>query len=152
MRGTIKIQDLVSDMSRLCILMELYQGPLHGYAIMSGVKKRLGKDVSPSLVYPFLRLLEQKGFVEKTKEAVGLKTKKVYRLTKEGRGFSERMFKRLSKIISVAIEPSLDECAHCGCKVYEGGNLEVIEGEEMVFCCKHCAMSYKAEKGLTEKG
>jgi len=45
----------------------------------------------------------------------------------------------------VAIEPSLDVCAHCGCKIYEGGHREVIKGEELVFCCSHCAAPYIRE-------
>ncbi|MBS7641407.1 hypothetical protein KEJ12_07205 [Candidatus Bathyarchaeota archaeon] len=47
--------------------------------------------------------------------------------------------------MSVAIEPSLEVCANCGCKVYEGGHREVINGKEMAFCCVHCAESYKYE-------
>lgn len=140
-----RLEDLSSDISRLCILMELYGGPLHGYALISRVRKRLGKDISPSLVYPFLRLMEEKGFVRHIEKPVGLKPRKVYELTEKGREFSERLFRRLSKIISLAIEPTLNECAHCGCKVYEGGHEEVIRGERMVFCCIHCAKSYLSE-------
>ncbi len=41
---------------------------------------------------------------------------------------------------------SLMVCAHCGCKVYEGGHKEEIEGKDLMFCCHHCAHSFLREK------
>jgi hypothetical protein len=76
---------------------------------------------------------------------VGEKERKIYKLTEEGMTLTNRLFKRFSNLVSVAIEPSLDVCAHCGCKIYEGGHREVIDGEELVFCCVHCAGSFKEE-------
>jgi predicted nucleic acid-binding Zn-ribbon protein len=101
--------------------MILYEGPAHGYSVLSSFKQRLGREISPSLVYPFLQQLEAKG-----------------------------LFKRFANLVSVAIEPSLNVCAHCGCKVYEGGYREVIEGKETMFCCSHCAGSYKEERKLAK--
>jgi len=79
---------------------------------------------------------------------LGAKKKKVFELTEEGKEFSEQLFKRFSELISVALEPSLEVCAHCGCKVYEGGHRETIKGKELMFCCCHCAASYKQSIGL----
>ncbi len=61
------------------------------------------------------------------------------------------LFKRFSELVSIAIEPSLYVCAHCGCKVYAGGYREFIDGKETAFCCMHCAHSYKEEKELAKK-
>jgi hypothetical protein len=61
------------------------------------------------------------------------------------------LFKRFAELVAIAIEPSLYVCAHCGCKVYEGGYHEVINGKEMAFCCMHCARSYKETKKVAEK-
>ncbi len=55
-----EINKIVSDFSRVYIITILYEQPSHGYEIISKFKKVLGKDISPSLVYPFLRQLEQK--------------------------------------------------------------------------------------------
>jgi DNA-binding PadR family transcriptional regulator len=137
------INEIVSDFSRVYILTILYEKPAHGYEIISKFKKVIGKEVSPSLVYPFLKQLEQKKLVKHTLKPVGIKKKKVFELTKEGEEFSKQLFKRFSELISVALEPSLEVCAHCGCKVYEGGHREVINGKELMFCCCHCAASYK---------
>jgi len=116
--------ELVSDFSRFYILTILYEGPAHGYKIINYFKKRVGKEISPSLVYPFLQKLEEKGLLKYTILCIGL-------------------FKRFAKLISITIEPSLNTCAHCGCKVYEGGYREIINGLETTFCCIHCSHSYK---------
>jgi len=148
---TESIHDLLSDFSRLFILMILYEGPAHGYSIINSFKKRVGKEVSPSLVYPFLQQLEEKDLVKHTLKPVGDKKKKVFELTKEGRQLCTGLFKRFANLVSIAIEPSLHVCAHCGCKIYEGGYHEVIDGKETTFCCTHCAQSYKEERKLSKK-
>jgi len=143
---SIGFEDVLSDFSRFYILTLLYEGPCHGYSIISRFKKRIGKEISPSLVYPFLQQLEQKGLVKRTIKHVGEKEKKVYELTEEGKKLCGGLFKRFSALVSVAIEPSLEICASCGCKVYEGGYKETIDGRETIFCCEHCANAYKHEK------
>jgi DNA-binding PadR family transcriptional regulator len=148
---TVAIEEILSDFSRFYILTILYEGPAHGYSILSRFKKRIGKEVSPSLVYPFLQQLEEKGLVKHTIKPVGEKEKKVFELTKEGKELATGLFKRFADLVSIAIEPSLYVCAHCGCKVYEGGYREVINGKETTFCCMHCARSYKEEKKVARK-
>lgn len=144
--NSLEFEDVLSDFSRFYILTMLYEGPCHGYSVISKFRRRVGKEISPSLVYPFLQQLEKKGLVKRVIKHVGEKEKKVYELTEEGKGLCERLFKRFATLISIAIEPSLEICAHCGCKVYEGGYKETIDGKDTVFCCKHCANSYKKEK------
>jgi DNA-binding PadR family transcriptional regulator len=139
------LDEFVSDFSRFYILTILYEGPHHGYSIISKFKKRIGKDVSPSLVYPFLSRLEKRGLVKHSLKPVGEKKKKVFELTEKGKELCKTLFKRFSALVSVAIEPSLEICASCGCKVYEGGHREKVKGKEMTFCCVHCAASYKRE-------
>ncbi len=142
------LDNLVSDFARFYILTILYEGPTHGYGILSKFQKRVGKKISPGLIYPFLQTLENRGLITYASEMVGEKERKVYTFTDEGRQLSTHLFKRFAGIVSTAIEPSLDVCAHCGCKVYEGGHREVIKGVEMSFCCVHCARSYKHEIGV----
>jgi DNA-binding PadR family transcriptional regulator len=139
----VGIDDLISDFSRFYILTILYEGPAHGYSIISQFKKRVKKEVSPSLVYPFLTQLEEKGLVKHSLKPTGDKVKKVFELTEKGRELCTGLFKRFAELVTIAIEPSLDICAHCGCKVYEGAYHEVINGKETAFCCMHCAASYK---------
>jgi len=144
----LSLDEFLHDFSRFYILTILYEGPSHGYNIIDRFKKRLGKEISPSLVYPFLQQLEDKGYVKHSVKLVGAKEKKVFELTTEGKELCKQLFKRFSTLVSIAIAPSLEVCAHCGCKVYEGGYKEVIGGKETAFCCVHCAESYKEEKGI----
>src|SRR5665648_1252379 len=137
------MDELISDFSRFYILTILYEGPNHGYSIINQFKKRVKKEISPSLVYPFLQQLEEKGLVTHTKKPVGEKEKKIFELTLEGRELCTGLFKRFATLVAIAIEPSLYICAHCGCKVYAGGYREVIDGKETAFCCMYCARSYK---------
>ena len=55
------------------------------FFIISRFKKRVKKEVSPSLVYPFLQQLEEKGLVTHTQKPVGEKERKVFELTQSGR-------------------------------------------------------------------
>ncbi len=142
---TERIEETISDFSRFYILTILYESPSHGYAIISKFKERLGKNITPSLVYPFLRDLEKQGMVKHRLLPVGKKKRKVYELTETGTQFCERLFKRFATLISAALEPNLVVCHHCGCKVYEGGYTEKIGEKETTFCCSHCADSYKNE-------
>lgn len=141
-----EVDEVISDFTRFYVLTLLYEGPTHGYSILSRFKKRIGKEVSPSLVYPFLQQLEEKGLVKHTIEPVGEKERKVFQLTEEGKELCKQLFKRFAALVSTAIEPSLNICANCGCKVYEGGYGEVVDGKETMFCCVHCADSYKRER------
>ena len=143
--GESGLDNLISDFARFYIIMILYEGPTHGYGILRKFQNRVGRKISPGLVYPFLQKLEERELIAYTVEMVGEKERKIYKLTEEGMALTSRLFKRFANLVSVAIEPSLDVCAHCGCKIYEGGHREVIDGEELVFCCVHCAGSFKEE-------
>jgi DNA-binding PadR family transcriptional regulator len=143
--STGELDELVSDFSRFYILTILYEGEQHGYSIISKFRKRIGKEVSPSLVYPFLSQLQKKGLVNHKLKPIGEKKKKVFKLTEKGKELCQQLFKRFSALVSVAIEPALEVCASCGCKVYEGGYKETIKGRATTFCCVHCARSYKKE-------
>lgn len=143
-----EVEEFISDFSRFFILTMLYEGPCHGYKILNMFKKRMKKKISPSLVYPFLQKLEQRGLIRHTSKMNGERERKIYELTDEGRALCERIFRRFSKLVSVAIESSLEICANCGCKVYEGGYSEKINGKKTTFCCVHCANAYKQERQL----
>ena len=72
----MSINEFLSDFSRFYILTILYEKPSHGYEILGKFQTRLGKKVSPSLVYTFLQQLERKGLVKHRVKKVGEKKKK----------------------------------------------------------------------------
>jgi DNA-binding PadR family transcriptional regulator len=137
---------LLTDFSRFYILLLLFEGQKHGYQLMSAVQERLGQSISPSLVYPFLKLLEKQGLVKHESKNVGQKVKKVYSLTKDGRGLCGKLFKQFTMIVSTAIEPSMQVCAHCGCRVYKDAYFETVNGKKTAFCCVYCARAFKSER------
>jgi len=144
-----ELNDLVSNFARFYILIILYEEPIHGYGILRKFENRVGKTISPSIVYPFLQKLVGRGLISYKIEPIGDKERKVYELSDEGRMLCNRLFKRFAVLVSTAIEPNLDVCANCGCKVYEGAHTETIVGVERVFCCVHCAQSYKQEHSMS---
>ncbi len=127
------------------MLTILYEGPTHGYGIIRRFRKRVGKTISPSLVYPFLKQLEEKGLVDHTSRPVGEKKREIFKLTKAGRDLCIRLFRRFDNLIATAIQASLEVCDHCGAHIYDGGHLELIDGKETTFCCIHCAHAYIEE-------
>ncbi|MDR0373034.1 MAG: PadR family transcriptional regulator [Nitrososphaerota archaeon] len=145
------MDELISDFSRFYILTILYKGPTHGYNIISQFKYQVKKEISPSLVYPFLQQLEEKGYVKHTAKMVGEKKRKNFELTETGKELCTNLFKRFVELISTAIEPRLHGCTHCNCKIYEGVYHETINGTERTFCCIHCAQSYKQASNLENR-
>jgi DNA-binding PadR family transcriptional regulator len=135
--------ELSTDIVRCAVMMLLYEKPLHGYAIIEALKGRLGRAVSPAIVYPFLAQLLKAGYLTAGREDLGRRARLVYSMTPRGRRFSERVFKRLSQIVSTALEPGILRCAHCGTKLYEPGHTERVGGKRLVFCCEHCARAYR---------
>jgi len=138
-------EDVALDIIRSSIVLLLSEKPIHGYGIMKEVENRIGRPVNPSLLYPFLKQLEKNGLVRSTKKPVGQKPKNVYELTATGEELAARIYKRIASMVSLAIEPNLSICFHCGCKIYEGGYRETIDDKERIFCCVHCAQAYKNE-------
>lgn len=138
--------ELAIDLVRCAVLMLLCEKPLHGYAIIEALEDRLGKTVSPAIVYPFLAQMSAAGYLTSKTEKVGEKSRTVYSMTPKGRRFSHVVFRRLSQIVSAAIEPNMPHCVNCGCKLYEAGYVDKIAGRQTTFCCVHCARAYKRER------
>ncbi len=133
----------ITNLTKFYMLVLLSETPRHGYEIMEELEKKLGKKPSPGQIYPLLKKLEESGLMTHKVVKMGDRKKKVYTLTSEGRKTTSRILGRFSDIVSIILEPKLTKCAHCGCKVYEGGHKERMDGKMLMFCCVHCANSYK---------
>lgn len=136
----------IGSMVRFYTVLLLRDGPRHGYDLMHSLEGRLGARIGASQVYPFLSKLEGEGLV--TVARPGARGKKVYRLTRKGERFVDGFLGRFGDLIHFAIEPNLTVCAHCGCKLYEGGHREKVGGRERMFCCCHCAHSYTQDRSV----
>ncbi len=133
----------VQNLTKLYALVMLKsKEAVTGYYILDRLKKDLGKTASPTYVYDFLKKLKAEGYIEEivTEES---KRSKGYKLTLSGNSFIDRIFSRFDNLIEVAIQSKLEICKSCGVKLYGKFHTETIHGEEMNFCCEHCAKAYK---------
>ena len=130
----------VTNMAKFYMLLMLNEKPAAGYDIIKSLSERLEQKISPGQVYPFLAKLQDSGYVRTG--IPGAREKKTYALTPEGKAFVKRMLSHFGELVDFAVEPRLTVCAHCGCKVFEGGHREKIKGKDVVFCCVHCAKAF----------
>ncbi len=135
--------EYLNNLTKFYTLALLDQNPRHGYEIMDELEERTGKRPSTGQIYPLLKDFKQKGYVESAKKKVKGRKRKVYRLTEKGEEKFQKLAERFSDLISTILESQVTECEYCGCEIYNGGHNEVINGEELTFCCENCAKAYK---------
>ncbi len=130
----------IASIVKFYTVLLLMEKPKHGYELMKELEGRIGKTVSPSQVYPFLAVLEKEGLIKV--ERTGKRDKVVYSLTRKGLDFTNKMLSRSGDLFYLALRPRITSCAHCGCKILEGGFKTKIKGKEVSFCCHFCAKSF----------
>ncbi len=75
---------LTKGLLDMIILQFLDQEPMHGYQLITKIRKGFGVYFGPSTVYPLLGTLEKKGYVKSTWNMDTERPRKIYSLTKEG--------------------------------------------------------------------
>ncbi len=75
---------LTKGLLDMIILQFLDTQPMHGYQIITKIRKSFGVYFGPSTVYPLLNLLEKKGYVKSVWNMDTEKPRKVYTLTTDG--------------------------------------------------------------------
>ncbi len=75
---------LTKGLLDMIILQFLDQEPMHGYQIITKIRKCFGVYFGPSTVYPLLGSLEKKGYVKSTWNMDTERPRKVYEITHEG--------------------------------------------------------------------
>jgi DNA-binding PadR family transcriptional regulator len=75
---------LTKGLLDMIILQFLDQEPMHGYQLITKIRKGFGVYFGPSTVYPLLSSLEKKGYVRSTWNMNTERPRKVYELTTEG--------------------------------------------------------------------
>ena len=76
---------LTKGLLDMIILQYLDQQPMHGYQVITTIRKGFGVYFGPSTVYPLLGLLEKKGYVKSAWNMNTERPRKVYKLTNEGK-------------------------------------------------------------------
>jgi PadR family transcriptional regulator PadR len=75
---------LAKGLLDLIILQFLNSQPMHGYQVITKIRKTFGVYFGPSTIYPLLATLEKKGFVNSEWNMENERPRKIYNLTNEG--------------------------------------------------------------------
>jgi PadR family transcriptional regulator PadR len=106
---------LMKGLLDLIILQFLNTQPMHGYQVITKIRKTFGVYFGPSTIYPLLATLEKKGFVNSEWNMNNERPRKIYKLTTEGQNilnFTENSLNLICRKIStpantdIAVETS----------------------------------------------
>jgi PadR family transcriptional regulator PadR len=75
---------LMKGLLDLIVLQFLSSQPMHGYQIITKIRKNFGVYFGPSTIYPLLATLEKKGYVSSEWNMKTERPRKIYKLTTEG--------------------------------------------------------------------
>ena len=75
---------LMKGLLDLVVLQLLSQQPMHGYQIITKIRKSFGVYFGPSTIYPLLGALEKKGQVRSVWNMETDRPRKIYSLTTDG--------------------------------------------------------------------
>ncbi len=76
---------LMKGLLDLIVLSLLNTKRMHGYKIITIIRRRFGVYFGPSTVYPLLNSLEKKGCIKSTWDMSNARPRKVYELTAKGK-------------------------------------------------------------------
>jgi len=75
---------LMKGLLDLIILQFLSTKPMHGYEVITKIRKNFGVYFGPSTIYPLMGTLEKKGYIDSTWNMDFERPRKVYSLTTDG--------------------------------------------------------------------
>ena len=102
---------LAKGLLDLIILQYLNSQPMHGYQIITKIRRSFGVYFGPSTIYPLLSLLEKKGYITSEWNMQSERPRKVYQLTGEGQtmlNFTEDSLNLLCQKIGTSGTPKID--------------------------------------------
>ena len=76
---------LTKNLLDTIILELLNEKDMHGYQIMTSIRKNYGITFGPSTIYPLLNILEKKGQLQSAWDMTTERPRKVYKLTENGK-------------------------------------------------------------------
>lgn len=95
---------LTKGLLDLIIFEILSQQPMHGYQLISSIRRSFGVYFGPSTIYPLLNSLEAKGYIKSTWNVAGERPKKLFELTPEGKtvlNFAETSLNVICKTMAI---------------------------------------------------
>ena len=98
---------LMKGLLDLIVLQFLNGSPMHGYQIITKIRRAFGVYFGPSTIYPLLGTLEKKGYVKSEWNMCNERPRKVYKLTAEGQNLLNFTENSLNFICSKIGTPGL---------------------------------------------
>lgn len=102
---------LMKGLLDLIVLQFLNSKPMHGYQIITKIRRSFGVYFGPSTIYPLLASLEKKGYVSSEWNMATERPRKVYELTTEGHtmlNFTENSLNLLCQKIGTNVSPQMN--------------------------------------------
>jgi len=96
---------LTKGLLDMIVLQYLNTEPMHGYQIISKIRKNFGIYFGPSTIYPMLGTLEKKGYIESHWNMNFDRPRKVYSLTAGGQSmlnFTEESLNLICRKLTIA--------------------------------------------------
>ena len=100
---------LTKGLMDMIVLQLLKNEPMHGYQIITSIRRSFGVYLGPSTVYPMLGTLEKKGYVKSAWNMNSERPRKVYTLTTEGQNmltFTEGSLNLICRTMSRTTAPT----------------------------------------------
>jgi PadR family transcriptional regulator, regulatory protein PadR len=117
---------LTKGLLDMIILQFIDEQPMHGYQVITKVRKSFGIYFGPSTVYPLLGALEKKGYVKSTWNMDSEKPRKVYQLTKDGEtvlNFTEGSLSLICKTMTTGNKTRIEAASiNAACSRPQRGN------------------------------
>ena len=101
---------LMKGLLDLIVLQFLSSQPMHGYQIITKIRKSFGVYFGPSTIYPLLATLEKKAYVKSEWNMKTERPRKIYKLTNEGQSllnFTENSLNLICRKISTPTNNSI---------------------------------------------
>ena len=106
MRMNEFVRNLVSKNASYILLCMLAKAPMHGYGLIKTIRKTFGVYLGPSTIYPTLASLERKELVDSQWDTTGVRPRKIYNITSEGRQLVTQQnveFQRMLRVIATPL-------------------------------------------------
>jgi len=81
------------------ILQQLNVRKMHGYELITNIRKVFGVYFGPSIVYPLLAAIEKKGYISSCWNMESERPRKIYTLTDEGQSLLALTEEKLQSIV-----------------------------------------------------
>jgi DNA-binding PadR family transcriptional regulator len=111
---------LTKGLLDMIILQYLEHETMHGYQLITTIRKGLGVYFGPSTIYPLLGQLEKKGYVKSAWNMDTERPRKVYQLTNDGKAvlnFTENSLNLICKNMATDNKIQLQATPHISTRV-----------------------------------